>query len=1191
MMRIVFFFLVSVTVVSNRSTAQEIEHAHSMHHSMIENKGQWHKDVLFQSKFSGGNLWIQQKKFVFHIQDYSDMENAHGNFKFTKEPELKQTVLHCNFLGANTVSKIEKSIPTTSNYNYFLGNDKTKWASDVKGYSEVVLKDLYEGIHMKLIENELEMKYEFHVQKQVDPSIIRIEYAGHEKLSIDKKGDLIIQTNLGQVIENKPYAYQIKNGRIVEIGCEFVITNQFVSFNLGDYDNSINLIIDPILIFATYAGSATDNFGMTATYASDGSAFSGGTIYGNLYPTPDNMAYDISSNFTVPNGATYGITDVFISKYSTDGTTMLWTTFLGGGDNTQGTETVHSLIADANDNLFCYGATSSTDFPIQSGYQTIHNGGVAGTNFFQNGVYFTGQGTDIYVAKLSPDGHNLLASTFIGGAANDGVNYNPASLPYSNLSAYTGLTANYGDQFRGEVMLDSVGNCIIASCTRSIDFPILNAFQNTNGGNQDGVIFKLNSSLSSLLWSSYYGGSSNDACYSVKVDSAQNVVFAGGTVSTNLPNATGWQSVYNGGSADGFVAKISTDAQTFLAASYIGTANYDQAFFVEVDRNNRIFLVGQSIGGSFPVQNSLYSNPGSSQYIIKLSSDLSTSLNSTVFGNGNSGINISPSAFLVDVCGNVYVSGWGANLLQSTPLSGMPVTSDALISTPPNGFDFYLFVIDRLFDTIVYGSYIGGNQASEHVDGGTSRFDRNGIVYQSVCGGCQGYSDFATTPNAWSSQNLSSNCNNLIFKFDFQLTPEASFNISDTAICIGETITLTNNSPNLDSYYWILPNGDTSTVFEPTLTFPSPGVYMVKLIIQDSICNLSDTSEVQVLVEPEIILTTSNDTALCSVQNFEIWANANGGADYFVWSTNINFTDTLNNFPLDSAIFVSSLGLATYYILAGNENCSKIDSVQVAIVDQSLSLVDQIPYCLGDPFPVVTVMNQTPQVTFTHTWTPTTIISGSNTGTSVTINAPSAQYLYLESVSTLGCFVYDSILIDVHYIDPLTVSITVDPNDTVPQGAFVTLTGNPAGMLSYLWLPAGDVTSPNTRITQTQVNDYKEITLIVSDGVCSVSKSQKLYNYEFICDEPYVYVPNAFSPNADGENDILYVRSVVVSEVLFRVFNRWGEMVFETTDMSKGWDGTFRKKLMDPDVYDYYYRAVCVDGQEKIQKGNVTLLR
>ncbi len=1191
MMRSNLLFILFVLTLFQYGWSQEIEHEHSIHHSLIENKGQWDENVLFQSRFGSGNLWIQQNKMVFHIQDYRDMERAHGNFNFTKEPALKQTVLHCNFLGSNKVKSIVKKNPTITNFNYFLGSDKSKWASDVRGFSEVILKEFYQGIDLKFIENELETKYEFHVQPRVNPNVVRLQYAGHEKLSIDKAGNLIINTSLGNIIENKPFAYQIKNGRVVEITCKFILTNDIITFQLGSYDPNLALVIDPVLVFATYAGSVSDNFGMTATYASDGAAYSGGVVYGNAYPTPDYLAYDINSNFTVPGGTTYGITDVFISKYSTGGTTMLWTTFLGGGNNNNGTETVHSLIADANDNLYCYGATSSTDFPIQNGYQTTHGGGVANLNFFQNGVYFTGQGTDIFVAKISANGHNLMASTFIGGSGNDGVNYKVTSGNYNTAAAYDSLTKNYGDQFRGEVMLDSAGNCIVASCTRSTNFPVVNAFQPTIGGNQDGVIFKLNANLSSLLWSSYYGGSNNDACYSVKVDTLQNIVFAGGTSSTNLPNTTGWQTVYNGGTADGFVAKISGNGQVFLGATYIGTSNYDQAFFVEVDRNNRVFLLGQSQGGTFPVLNAPYSNANSSQFIIKLSSDLTTALNSTVFGNGSPTINISPSAFLVDVCGNVYVSGWGANILQATPLSGMPTSSNALYGSPPNGFDFYLFVLDRLFSNLIYGSYIGGIQAGEHVDGGTSRFDKKGVVYQSVCGGCGGFSDFQTTSNAWSSQNLSSNCNNLVFKFDFQLSLTANFVISDTAICAGQPVALTNTSSSSDTYYWDFGNGQTSTQFEPTLNFPNAGTYTILLIVTDSICNLTDTAQIVVTVVPDIVLTTSQDTALCSIQNFEIWANAQGNADYFVWSTNINFTDTLNDFPNDSTIFVSSTGLATYYVLAGNANCSVIDSVQIAIVDQSLLLPDEIKYCLGTPNPVVSVINQTPQVNFVHTWTPTSIIVGSNTGTSVTVNPPSSQYLYLQSVSDLGCIVFDSVKLDVHSLSPSDVFITVAPNDTVPQGGFVTLTGNPAGLLSYQWVPASAVNSPNTRITTAQIFNATEVTLLVSDGVCSASATKKLYIYDFTCDEPYVYVPNAFSPNNDGENDKLFVRSVVVAEVVFRVFNRWGEMVFETTDMSEGWDGTFRGKLMDPDVYDYYYKAICVDGQETIKKGNVTLLR
>lgn len=1171
-------------------TAQEVNHPHSIYHAMVENKGQWHKEVLFQSRFQGGNLWIQQKKFVFHLQDFRDAEEAHGNFEFSKVPELKQMVLHCNFLGAQEVTTIEKSEPSLSAFNYFLGNDKSKWASDVRAYATATLKEFYTGIDLKLIENELEMKYEFHVKAHTDPALIQWQYAGHESVKLTKEGKLVVQTKLGEVIENKPYAYQIVNGKFRKIDCAFRLENGTVSFKIGKYDPTLELIIDPVLIFATYAGSVTDNFGMTATYASDGAAFSGGVVYGNAYPTPDNLAYDISSNFTVAGGASYGITDIFITKYSPNGSTMLWTTFLGGGSNTNGTETVHSLIADANDNLFCYGATSSTDFPIQNGYQSTHGGGVSNLNFFQNGVYFTGQGTDIFVAKISANGQNLMASTFMGGTGNDGVNYKVSSGNYNTAAAYDSLTKNYGDQFRGEVMLDSVGNCIVASCTRSTNFPVLNAFQPVNGGNLDGVIFKLNADLSTLIWSSYYGGSNNDACYSVKVDSSQNIVFSGGTSSTNLPNTTGWQTAYNGGVADGFVAKISPDAQTFMGASYIGTSNYDQAFFVEVDRNNNIFLVGQSEGGIFPVVNAPYVNPGSSQFIIKMSSDLSTALNSTVFGNGSPSINISPSAFLVDICGNVYVSGWGANILQGAPLSGMPTTSDALYGTAPNGFDFYLFVLDRLFTTNIYGSYIGGANAQEHVDGGTSRFDRNGVVYQSVCGGCGGFSDFQTSPNAWSSQNLSSNCNNLIFKFDFQLTLDADFTLSDTAICVGEQVTLTNNSSSSDTYYWDLGNGDTSTLFEPVLSFPNPGNFSVYLIITDSVCNLTDTAQIDIVVAPVVSLSTSVDTALCSIQDFDIWANSLGTATYFVWSSDINFSDTLNNYPNDSTISVSSNGLVTYYIKAGNANCDVVDSVQVAFVDQSLSLVDEVSFCLGTPNPSVSVINQSPQVTFVHTWTPASSIAGSNVGSTVTTNVTTSQYLYLESVSNLGCVVYDSVWLDVHTINVGDVFITYSPNDTVPEGGIVTLTAHPDG-LSYQWLPADEVSNSTSRVTQTQVNSEKEITLVVSDGVCSVSTKQKLYNYEFDCNNTFVYVPNAFSPNGDSENDILFVRSVVTQEILFRVFNRWGEMVFETTDINKGWDGRFRNKLMDPDVYDYYLKAICVDGQERIIKGNVTLMR
>ncbi len=1190
--RIVIFLL--LLFANNSVKAQEIEHEHSILHSFIENKGQWESPILFKAKFSGGNLWVQQNKFVFHLQDFSNLHKNHIEPATEKtDTTLPQAVVHLNFIGSNPVTQIEKYNPTKSYYNYFMGNDKSKWTSEVHGYSEAVLKEFYNGIDLKLIEEKEQLKYEFHVQPNMDPTVINFSYFGQEKVKIDKKGNLIIETKLGNIIEQKPYAYQVVNGKIVEVRCEFEINQNEVKFKLGEYTKNAILVIDPILVFATYSGSITDNFGMTATYGYDGTAYSGGTIYGNAYPTPDNSAFDITSNFTVANngqGLGYGITDVFISKYSSDGSSMIWTTFLGGGDNLQGTETANSLICDNQNNVYIYGATSSVDFPIQGGYQTAHAGGVANSNYLQNGVYFANQGTDIYVAKISANGQNLLASTYMGGTFNDGINYKVTSGTYSSFADYDSLTPNYGDQFRGEIMLDENGNCLIASCTRSLDFPVLNAFQPANAGMQDGVIFKLSPNLNSLIWSSYFGGSNNDACYSVKVDSSFNVVFAGGTCSSNLNyTAAGWQPIYNGGKADGYIVKLNPLGTSVQFATYIGTANSDQTFFIEIDRIDNIFAVGLAAGGLFPVINSGYSNPNSSQYIIKLNPSLNTVLNSTVFGNGSAISNISPSAFLVDICGNIYVSGWGAHILQNSPLSGMPVTANAFQSVSPNGFDFYLFVLERDFSNILYASYLGGSSASEHVDGGTSRFDKNGVVYQSVCGGCGGYSDFPTTPGAWSNTNLSSNCNNIVFKFDFQLIPNAEFTANQTLGCATFNVVLDNFSTTSDSYLWDFGNGDTSSViFNPAITFDTPGVYDIYLYVTDSVCLLTDTAMITITVTDSIQLNVTNTIQLCSPVEININASSNGTADYFIWSSSLAFLDTLNADITDSVLTIIPPGTTTYYVMAGNSGCSHIDSVQVEFTSSSLVLNANDSICSGETT-LVTAINLNPLITFTFAWSPASIILVPSVSNMVQVQPLTSQYVYVTASASNGCIIEDSIWIAVSSISSSSV-IASASEILVPEGGTTTLTGQPSG-LNYQWTPVSGVTNPTMQSTTVTVEQTTIYTLTVSDGICEKSDTVLIKAYSFICGEPFIYVPNAFSPNGDNENDVLFVRGQLIEGMVFRIFDRWGEMVFESYDRLIGWDGTFRGKALDPDVYDYYLKAICIDGGESIIKGNISLLK
>lgn len=1344
--------------------AQTDVHASHAHHTtkkevknqkvLLENKGQWPSGVLFRTNMTGGKVWLQQRKMIYHLQDYSAMQKAHAmQNPYFRSETVKQTVIHVNFEGANLVTDIEKSGKSSFYYNFFKGKDPSTWASDVHGYTNVILKNYYNGIDFAMKTKGDEVKYEFHVSPSISPSIIQLNYSGQKQIHIDSTGNLILDTELGQVIEEKPYAYQLIHGKEIQVDCAFSLSAGKVSFSVGKYNSNFPLIIDPTLIFATYDGANSDNFGMTATYGHDGSAYSGGTVYGNDYPTPDSLAFDINSNFTVFNG-NYGITDVFLSKYSADGTQMLWGTFLGGGDNNSGTETANSLICDANDNLYVFGATSSYDFPITSGaYDSTHNGGgTENANFYYNGVYFQNLGTDIYVAKISADGHALLGSTFLGGSGNDGISYNVAALPYGSVASYTGLNSNYGDQSRGEIMLDGANNILVASSTKSTDFPTQGAVQNTNSGGQDGVVFKLSSDFQNLMFSTYYGGSDDDACFSVKVDGNQNVVFAGGTKSSNLLGTVGgWQPTFGGGITDGFVAKLNSNGNSILQASYIGMSQYDQVFFVEIDRMNNIFLLGQSIGGQFPVFNAAYSNGNSSNFIIKLNPTLTGNLASTRFGNGTTAIHISPAAFLVDVCGNIYVSGWGANILQATPLSGMPVTADAFQGNSPNGFDFYLFVLKGDFNSLLYATYLGGNSAREHVDGGTSRFDKNGIVYQSVCGGCGGFSDFPTTTNAWSNTNNSSNCNNIVYKFSTEVIPIANFTADQTIGCANFTVTFDNFSTDDDTYLWDFGNGNTDTsTFNPVITFDSAGQYTVFLYVTDSVCQLTDTAQITIQVVDPITINLPQNIFLCNSNPFNLVADSDGTATSFIWSSNPDFSNPLNN-PQDSSILAFNAG--SYYVQASNGLCTAVDSTTIVFdapsqasftpsdtlgcgpltigfentsvftdyflwnfgngqvdsvnfepvvtfsspgtysisllisdpdcptsdtayfsievvpavissLNDLVSLCDTVPVllvgntngtasefiwssdsnlsdtlnltlqdstlnitnpqngyyyfsatngvcslldsvqidyttilfelsamdsiCAGDLSTVVAT-NLNPTVSLSYSWSPNSIIPNPSNSNTVLVQPSFSQNVYLTA-SANGCTVDDSIFISVSTIDPLSVIASASQYIVAP-GSTVTLFGAPSGLLSYSWSPITGLSNAENQQTNAVIDETIIYTLTVSDGICTRSDTTEVKVYEIICEDPYVFIPNAFSPNGDNNNDVLYVRGLFIEKMIFRVFDRWGEMVFESEDPAIGWDGTFRGKKLDPDVYDYYLDVTCTGGLKSITKGNVTLMK
>ncbi|HYG50180.1 MAG TPA: hypothetical protein VD905_04715, partial [Flavobacteriales bacterium] len=742
------------------------------HYEFIPNKGQFQSNINYSVKLVGGKMFVEDKSLVFHFVDNSAIAAAHHKQK-KAGTKIKGHAYRMNWINAQTPSYNESS-KTKKYYNFFKGNDRSKWKGGIYAYEKLDIKGLYPGISVKFETNgDEKLEYTYTVAPGFSPLQIIQEYEGAD-VKIGKNGNLFISTSVVINQEAKPVAWQIINGKKVMVPCNFKVSNNRVTYDFPKgYDASQLLVIDPVLIFGTFSGSLADNFGMTATYDNAGHLYAGGTCFDQGYPTTPGPWDSISE----PDGSTYGVTDVVITKYTPDGTGQVYSTYLGGGTATSGTETVHSLIVNDNDELMCFGATSSTDFPTtETAYDTSFNGGST-IQFYYNGVYYTGTGTDIYVTKFNAAGNDLIGSTLIGGSSNDGVNYKVTSGTYASAAAYDSLTSNYGDQFRGEIMTDAAGNIYIATTTRSDDFPMVNAFQPVKGTGSDAVVLKFNPTLTSLIFSTYLGGTGLDAGYSVKLDASGNVFVAGGTTCTDFPITAGTvYGSYQGGKADGFIVKLSPSGSTMLAGSYIGTNLYDQTMFVEIDKDDNVYLYGNTMGmASWPITSGVYNNPNSGQYIVKLDSNLTAYTWSTLFGNGSGTVNISPSAFLVDVCGNIYISGWGANILLPTPLTGMPITAGAYQPASGDGYNFYLACFQRNMTGLLYSTYFGGNESQEHVDGGTSRFDKFGIVYQSVCAGCGNNDDFPTTPGAWSSTNNSSNCNNGLFKFDFEIAPVADF--------------------------------------------------------------------------------------------------------------------------------------------------------------------------------------------------------------------------------------------------------------------------------------------------------------------------------------------------------------------------------------------------------------------------------
>ena len=830
----------------------------------IENKGQWDSEVSYMAELEGANLWIAANSFTFDFISQEDMlqvhelmhdkkNNANSDFK------IRHHAYKVNFLGANETLEYQGRKTLKTYYNYFLGNDPDQWAGNVALNEEIIGYSLYEGIDIKNYSKDGHFKYDLIVHPGADPAQVRMEYVDAEMKLFHKQ--LRLELSVGDVTENAPIAFQMIDGKRKSVRCIYKVEGTIVSFDFPNgYNENYELIIDPELIFSTYTGSTADNWGFTATYDEEGNLYGGGIVFSTGYPTTTG-AYD-----QIFNGGTQ---DIGITKYTSDGSDLVYSTYLGGNLR----EWPHSLMVDSDNQLVVMGSTESMDYPTtEDAYEPIYNGGTY----------------DIIVTKFNANGSELIASTFLGGSNDDGKN-NSFSLSH-----------NYGDDSRGEVFIDADDIIYIASVTNSTDFPTTDlSEEQTHQGGQDGVVLALTPALDSLIFSSYLGGTQDDAAYSVKKKESLLVVV-GGTASSNFPTTTGSLNPnYLGGSTDGFVLSLDANGSIYNS-SFIGTDAYDQAYFVEIDPEFHVFLTGQT-EGTYPVSAGVYSNENGSQFVQEMSSELSQSILSTVFGTGGSGIDISPTALLVDQCDHVYISGWGG--IQATGSTiGMPITPDAFQSTT-DGNDFYFIVFGSDFESLLYATFFGGNPSGEHVDGGTSRFDDDGVIYQAVCAGCGGTDAFPTTEGAWSQTNGSTNCNlgTLKMEFDFQGL-NAIADVNDSVFCEEPPffVPFYGSGTSSQLNYWDFGDGETSNEVNPIHEYEQAGVYDIVYILTDSsTCNISDTAyaSVGIIQKEEFAMEwEATPPSLCDDTLYVEMAFTGSGADSLIWDMDdgtIIYNDTI----------------------------------------------------------------------------------------------------------------------------------------------------------------------------------------------------------------------------------------------------------------------------------------------------------
>jgi hypothetical protein len=629
---------------AGQSAAAPVPQSVSVPVSFERNTGQVDKSVEYLVRGHGGALFLQGSQAIW----------APGN----GQGEVR---LHMNLLGARADGALagERPIPTRS--HYLLGNKREDWRRDVPHYARLRLPAVYPGIDLIYHPaQDARLEYDFVLSPGADPASIRLGFEGMAGMRLNESGDLVLSLPGGEVVQRAPVAYQDGDHGRADVPVAFrLAADGSVGFQLAAYDTTIPLVIDPVLTFSTYLGDSRTVI-QDVKVVADGSAYLyGHTSFSGLPTTPGALQ-------TLPAGGY----DAFIAKLAADASHYEFITYLGGsGDEANGGSIGPGIHVDTDGAMYVTGRTDSADFPLKKPLQ----------------ANLVGQ-DDFYVAKLDPTGSRLIYSTYLGGPDWE----SPRGAEPSEAGP--------------SIAVDRGGNAIILGYSNADGYPVVNAHQDHPAGGLDGVLTKLNKQGSSILFSTYLGGSGNDKPRSLKLDASGNIYVTGRADSADFPLVKPLQGQY-GGRGDVFVSKFNSNGQLVFSTLW-GGSNTEKGRAIDLDAQGNVYITGNTQSTDFPTVSALQGQlaAGGDMFLMRINSRLDKVAFSTYLGGADDD---EGSALVLDAEGNVYIGGYSHS-------ADFPTVNP--IQAELNGTkDVVVLKINNRGSRILFSTYLGGTGAEEAI--------------------------------------------------------------------------------------------------------------------------------------------------------------------------------------------------------------------------------------------------------------------------------------------------------------------------------------------------------------------------------------------------------------------------------------------------------------------------------------------